>query len=86
MSKNKKKLNKSEIRSEFITPALRNNGWRLGITYREEYPIMQGQIIAGRTLKRNAPLRADYVLFYRPNVPLAVVEAKDNKHNIADGM
>lgn len=86
MSKNKKMLNESEIRSEFITPALRNNGWRLGITYREEYPITQGRIIAGRTLKRNAPLRADYILFYRPNVPLAVVEAKDNKHNIADGM
>lgn len=86
MLKNKKSLNESEIRSEFITPALKNNGWRLEITYREEYPITQGQIIAGKTLKRNAPLRADYVLFYRPNVPLAVVEAKDNKHNIADGM
>ena len=48
MSKNKKMLNESEIRSEFITPALRNNGWRLGITYREEYPITQGRIIAGR--------------------------------------
>ena len=86
MLKNKKKLNESEIRSEFITPALKNSGWRLGKTYREEYPITQRQIIAGKTLKRNAPLRADYVLFYRPNVPLAVVEAKDNKHNIADGM
>ena len=85
-TQNKKLLNESEIRSEFITPALKSKGWCLGTTYREEYPITQGQIIAGKNLKRNLPLHADYVLFYRPNIPLAVIEAKDNKHNIADGM
>ena len=85
-TQNKKLLNESEIRSEFITPALKSKGWCLGTTYREEYPITQGQIIAGKNLKRNLPLHADYVLFRRPNIPLAVVEAKDNKHNIADGM
>lgn len=86
MLKNKKSLNESEIRSVFITPALKNSGWCLGKTYCEEYSITQGQIITGKHLKHKKPLRADYVLFYRPNIPLAVVEAKDNKHNIADGM
>ena len=86
-SQDKKSLNESEIRTAFITPALKNSGWRLGKTFREEYPIAQGRIvITDQEIKQNKPLRADYVLFYRPNIPLAVVEAKDNNHNISAGI
>lgn len=80
-------LNEYEIRSNYITPAIKNAGWKAIIQFREEYPITQGRIFTSNSeVKRNKPLHADYVLFYRPNIPLAVVEAKDNKHNIADGI
>lgn len=80
-------LNEAEIRSNYITPAIKNAGWKAITQFREEYPITQGRIVTSiGGMKRNKPLHADYVLFYRPNIPLAVVEAKDNNHNIADGM
>ena len=40
----------------------------------------------GKSCKREAPLKADYVLFYKPNKPIAIIEAKDNKHTMSDGM
>lgn len=80
-------LNEAEIRSNYITPAIKNAGWKAITQFREEYPITQGRIVASSNeVKRNKPLHADYVLFYRPNIPLAVVEAKDNNHNVADGI
>ena len=80
----KKDLSEAEIRTQFITPALVNAGWKL---IREEYPITKGRIIAsGKTCRRDKPLKADYVLFHKPNKPLAVVEAKDNNHTVGDGM
>ena len=83
----KKTFNEMEIRSNFITPAIKKAGWIFNKNFREEYPITNGRITAtSNIVKRNNPLRADYVLFYRPNIPLAVVEAKDNNHNISDGM
>lgn len=87
LSNDKKMLNETEIRTIYITPAIKNAGWIPQIQFREEYPITNGRITAtSNIVKRNKPLKADYVLFYRPNIPLAVVEAKDNKHNISDGM
>jgi len=80
-------LNETEIRTNYITPAIKNAGWIFNKNFREEYPITNGRIMAASNIvKRNKPLRADYLLFYRPNILLAVVEAKDNKHNISDGM
>ena len=81
----KKIFNEMEIRLNFITPAIKKAGWIFNKNFREEYPITNGRITSN-IVKRNKPLRTDYVLFYRPNVPLAVVEAKDNNHNISDGM
>ena len=80
-------LNEAEIRSNYITPAIKNAGWKAITQFREEYPITQGRIVASSNeVRRNKPLHADYVLFYRPNIPLGVVEAKDNNHNVADGI
>ena len=54
---------------------------------REEYPISKGRIIVrGRLVSRGSPRRADYVLSVKPNIPIAVIEAKDNTHSIADGL
>lgn len=47
---------------------------------------MVGVIVRGDATARGKRKRADYILYYRSNLPLAVVEAKDNRHNIGDGM
>ena len=84
---NKKELSEMDIRTKFITPAITNAGWDSITQMREEYKVTNGRIIArGKSCKREDPLKADYVLFYKPNKPIAIVEAKDNKHTMADGM
>jgi len=35
---------------------------------------------------RGKAKRADYILYYKPNIPIAVIEAKDNNHAVGDGM
>ncbi|MDR1689121.1 MAG: type I restriction enzyme HsdR N-terminal domain-containing protein [Clostridiales bacterium] len=84
----KKKLTEQEIRSRFILPAIQAAGWSV-TQIREDYAITKGRIIARSGLcKRDdkSVKRADYILFYKPHIPLAVVEAKDNNHLISDGM
>lgn len=83
----KKELSEMDIRTKYITPAIEAAGWDKLTQMREEYAVTKGRIIArGKTCKREAPLKADYVLFYKPNKPIAIVEAKDNKHTMSDGM
>ena len=84
---NIKDLSEADIRTKYITPAIVKAGWSSFSQMREEYPITKGRIIArGKTCRREMPLKADYVLFYKPNKPIAIVEAKDNNHSIGDGM
>ena len=84
---NKKELSEMDIRTKYITPAIVSAGWSSFSQMREEYKVTNGRIIArGKTCKREAPLKADYVLFYKPNKPIAIVEAKDNNHTISFGM
>lgn len=84
---NKKELSEMDIRTKYITPAIVNAGWDPITQMREEYKVTNGRIIArGKSCKREAPLKADYVLFYKPNKPIAIIEAKDNKHTISDGI
>ena len=86
-SLDKKLLSEMDIRTKFITPAIVSAGWSSFSQMREEYKVTNGRIIArGKVCKREAPLKADYVLFYKPNKPIAVIEAKDNNHTMADGM
>jgi type I restriction enzyme R subunit len=84
---NKALLSERDICTKFITPALRTAGWCEMTQVREEYPITKGRIIVrGRLVSRGAPRRADYVLSVKPNIPIAVIEAKDNTHGVADGL
>ena len=54
---------------------------------REELSFTKGRVIVrGKTVKRGETKRADYMLYIKPNVPLATVEAKDNAHTVGDGM
>lgn len=62
-------------------------GWDIATQVREEFPLANGRIIVrGKLHTRAQNKRADYVLFYKPNMPIAVIEAKDNKHSLGDGM
>ncbi|BDQ38762.1 DEAD/DEAH box helicase [Pseudodesulfovibrio nedwellii] len=84
---NKKKLSERDICTKFITPALEKAGWDITTQIREEFPLTAGRIIVrGKLHTRAKNRRADYVLFHKPNIPVAIIEAKDNKHSIGDGM
>lgn len=82
----KRSLTEQEIRTRFITPAIKAAGWT-DAQIREEYAITKGRIIArGGSYRRDKAKYADYVLFYKPHIPIAIIEAKDNNHTISDGM
>ena len=84
---NKKALTERDICTKFITPALEQAGWDVGTQVREEFPLTKGRIIVrGKLHTRAQHKRADYVLFYKPNIPIAVIETKDNNHSVGDGM
>ena len=83
----KKQLSERDICTKFITPALEKAGWDIITQVREEFPLTKGRVIVrGKLHTRGQAKRADYVLFHKPNIPIAVIEAKDNKHTIGDGM
>jgi type I restriction enzyme R subunit len=83
----KKSLSERDICTKFITPALVNAGWDLHSQIREEVTFTQGRVIVrGRLVSRGKAKRADYILYRRPNIPIAVIEAKDNNHSVGSGM
>ena len=83
----KKQLSERDICTKFITPALRRAGWDEQTQLREEVSFTKGRIIVrGRMVRRGEAKRADYILYYKPNVPLAVIEAKDNNCSVGDGL
>jgi len=54
---------------------------------REEVTFTAGRVIVrGKLITRGKAKRADYILYYKPNMPIAVIEAKDNKHFVGAGM
>jgi type I restriction enzyme R subunit len=87
---NKKTLSETDIRSKFITPALcgpGGAGWDLMTQIREEAYFTKGRVmVRGKTVQRGEAKKADYLLYYKPNLPIAVIEAKDNNHGVGDGM
>lgn len=84
---NKKEMSEQDIRTKYITPAILAAGWDRDLQIREEASFTKGKITVRRKIvKRGEQKRADYILYWKPNIPLAIVEAKDNIHNIADGM
>ena len=83
----KKELSERDICTKFITPALRKAGWDELTQLREEVSFTKGRVIVrGQMVKRGKAKRADYILYYKPNIPLAVIEAKDNHCSVGDGL
>ena len=84
---NKKSLSERDICTKFINPALQEAGWNLRKQVREEVSFTDGRIIVqGKLHTRGKRKRADYILYYKPNIPIAIIEAKDNKHSVGSGM
>lgn len=87
---NKKQLTEADIRTKYITPAVvGENGdkWDVMTQLREECYFTKGRVIVrGKTVQRGKASKADYLLFYKPNLPIAVIEAKDNNHTVGAGM
>ncbi|MFP3715274.1 EcoAI/FtnUII family type I restriction enzme subunit R [Bacillus safensis] len=83
----KRNLSEEDIKARYITPAITNAGWDIKKQVRLEYAFTAGRIILrGNVTARGKKKRADYVLFYKNNFPLAVIEAKDNNHPIGAGL
>ena len=83
----KTSLSESDTRAKFITPALRRAGWDEATQLRREVGFTKGRIIVrGRLVSRGKAKRADYILSYKPNIPIALIEAKDTSHAVGDGM
>ena len=88
-SKEKKELSETDICDLFITPAIKNAGWDPIKQIRREVTLAPGPVIVrGNMSSRNKKKKkfADYVLSWEPGVPVAVVEAKDNKHTVSHGI
>lgn len=83
----KSELSEQDIRTKYITPAILDAGWDRERQLREEYSFTAGKVIVrGRKCKRGQPKRADYILSYKANMPLAVVEAKANNKSLGTGI
>ena len=80
-------LSERDICTKFITPALASAGWDVATQIREEVSFTKGRIIVrGKLVTRGKGKRADYVLYYKPNIPIALIEAKDGGHSVGDGI
>jgi type I restriction enzyme R subunit len=83
----KKSLTERDICTKFITPAIQQAGWDIQKQVLEEFGFTAGRImVRGKLHSRGERKRADYLLSYHKNMPLAVIEAKDNKHSLGAGM
>lgn len=83
----KKALSERDICTQFIVPALKKAGWNIERQVREEVFFTDGRIyVRGTSSARGSRKRADFILYYKPNIPIAVIEAKDNGHFVGAGM
>lgn len=83
----KRALSERDICTKFITPSLVAAGWNVETQLREEVGFTDGRIyVRGKLHARGAQKRADYILYFKPNIPIAVIEAKDNNHTVSAGI
>ncbi|MBN1627374.1 MAG: DEAD/DEAH box helicase family protein [Deltaproteobacteria bacterium] len=84
---NIKDLSERDICTQFILPSLIKSGWDLEKQIREEVFFTDGRIfVKGQKTARGERKRADFILYLKPNIPIAVIEAKDNNHSVGAGL
>lgn len=86
----KKSLTETDSGTKYITPAILGpdgTKWNVMTQVLEEHHFTKGRVVVrGKTTSRGESKKADYILLYKPNMMLAVVEAKDNNHSVSAGM
>jgi type I restriction enzyme R subunit len=83
----KRTLTERDICTKFILPAVKRAGWDEMVQVREEVYFTKGRIIVrGKLVTRGKAKKADFVLYYKPNIPIALIEAKDNTHSVGHGI
>jgi type I restriction enzyme R subunit len=83
----KKLFSETDIRTKFITPAIEEAGWDRHTRFLEEVPFTDGKIyVRGNLTTRGKAKRADYILYYKPNIPIAIIEAKSFNHSVRAGI
>jgi len=83
----KKKLTETDIITKFILPVVEESGWNSMTQIRQEVKLREGKVIVrGQVGARKTVKSANIVLYHKPNIPLAVIEAKANKHEVGTGM
>lgn len=84
---NKTHLTETDIITKFILPAIKDAGWNLMSQIRQEVKLRDGKVVVrGKLAARLTVKSADIVLYHKPGLPLAVIEAKANKHEMGKGM
>ncbi|KTG21440.1 hypothetical protein AUR67_07655 [Pseudoalteromonas sp. XI10] len=83
----KRKLSETDIISKFTLPTVKTAGWDDITQIRQEVKLRDGKVIVrGMAAARKTVKSADIVLYHKPSIPLAIIEAKANKHEIGKGM
>ena len=83
----KSKLTETDIITKFILPEIKKAGWDDMTQIRQEVKLRDGKVVVrGRVAARKKVKSADIVLYHKPSMPLAVIEAKANKHEVGKGM
>lgn len=83
----KRDLSERDICTQFILPALKKAGWNLETQVREEVSFTDGRIyVKGDKTTRGKRKRADFILYYKPNIPIAIIEAKKNTLSLNAGI
>jgi type I restriction enzyme R subunit len=84
---NKKSLTERDICTKYVVPALTSAGWDIQSQLLEQYYFTDGQVhVRGKKVNRGKRKFADFLLSFKSNLPLAVIEAKDNNHSVGSGM
>ena len=84
---NKRTLTETDIITKYILPSVKDAGWDDMTQIRQEVKLRDGKVIVrGQLGVRKTVKSADIVLYHKPNMPLAVIEAKANKHEVGKGM
>ncbi len=83
----KKSLSERDIITQFIIPALDKSGWSIEKQVREEVFFTNGRVfVKGNKTARGERKRADIILYHKPNIPIAIIEVKDNNHTVGAGL
>ncbi|MFZ2756013.1 MAG: DEAD/DEAH box helicase family protein, partial [Atopobiaceae bacterium] len=79
-------MNESDTRLKLIDPALASSSWTLEQIHTEYYYTAGEIVVRGAMVSRKKPKKVDYLLSYVPDVPIAIIEAKDTNHSVGAGM